>query len=370
MSVSYGGDSITFADGSVQSGGWTGFRNRIINGAMVIDQRNAGASFTPTDLSYSLDRWKCRRSQASKYTVQQNAGSVTPPSGFTNYLGVTSSSAYSVGTSDYFLVQQLIEGFNTADLDFGLPTAKTVTLSFWVRSSLTGTFGGALQNNAENRSYGFTYIINSANTWEQKTITIPGDTAGTWVTNSNTGLFVNFNLGTGSTYGSAPNGSWGTTSTSFTPTGTVSVVGTNAATWYITGVQLERSSTASSFEYRPYSTELQMCQRYYWQLSSSAVTEIFAQGYMYSTSQWEGLVSFPTPMRAQATITSSTVSLFSLRLSGNALTGLYGYNAGRNAPYVAVLIYSSNTTAGATYYAQSICSNSSAFTFIGFSAEL
>lgn len=240
------------------------FKNRIINGAMVIDQRNAGASLNPADFAYSLDRWKCRRSQASKYTVQQNAGSVTPPAGYSYYLGVTSSSAYTVLTSDYFVIQQLIEGFNFADFAYGTASAATLTLSFWVRSSLTGTFGGALQNNAENRSYGFTYTISAANTWEQKTITIVGDTSGTWVGATNgIGLYVNFNLGTGSLYGAATNGAWASGTTAFTPSGATSVVGTNGATFYITGVQLEKGSTATSFDYRPYGTELALCQRYF-----------------------------------------------------------------------------------------------------------
>jgi hypothetical protein len=230
---------------------------------MVIDQRNAAASLNPADQAYSLDRWKCRRSQASKYTIQQNAGSVTPPAGFTNYLGVTSSSAYSVGASDFFAVQQLIEGYNLADLGWGTSTAQTVTLSFWIRSSLTGTFGGALNNGAEIRAYGFTYTINSANTWEYKTITIAGDTTGTWLTTNGIGLYVNFNLGTGSLYGIATNGSWTAGSTQFTPSGTVSVVGTNGATFYITGVQLEKGTQATAFDYRDYGNELRMCQRYY-----------------------------------------------------------------------------------------------------------
>ena len=135
-----GTNGITQAD-QFNSDSTFGFKNRIINGAMVIDQRNAGASVTPTATVYTLDRWQCEVSQASKLSVQQNAGSVTPPVGFTNYLGVTSLSAYSVGSSDFFTIQQFIEGFNTADLDFGLATAKTVTLSFWVRSSYLFVYG-------------------------------------------------------------------------------------------------------------------------------------------------------------------------------------------------------------------------------------
>jgi len=241
---------------------YNGFRNRIINGGMVVDQRNAGASFTPTDQTYSLDRWKCRVSQASKYTVQQNAGSVTPPASFTNYLGVTSSSAYSITSSDYFTVQQLIEGFNFADLAWGTASAKAITISFWVRSSLTGTFGGALMNSAENRSYPFTYTISSANTWEQKTVNIAGDTSGTWVTNNGIGLYVAFGLGVGSTY-SGTAGAWAASSTILSATGATSVVGTNGATFYLTGVQLEKGTVATPFEFRSHGQELALCQRYY-----------------------------------------------------------------------------------------------------------
>ena len=254
-------DLMTTSDG-VSSAGLYGFKNRIINGAMVIDQRNAGASFTPTDQTYSLDRWKCRVSQASKYTVQQNAGSVTPPAGFKNYLGVTSSSAYSIGASDYFAVLQIVEGLNTYDLNWGTASASTITISFWVRSSLTGTFGGSLMNSAEVRSYPFTYTISAANTWEQKSVTIAGDQSGTWLTTNGIGLYMIFGLGVGSTY-SGTAGAWAASSTILSATGATSVVGTNGATFYITGVQLEKGSTATSFDYRPYGTELALCQRYY-----------------------------------------------------------------------------------------------------------
>ena len=151
-----------------------GFRNRIINGAMVIDQRNAGASVTPTATgTYGVDRWCGILSAASKFSMQQ---STTAPSNYKNSVLITSLSAYSVGAGDYFSFLQLIEGNNIVDLGWGTATAQSVTLSFWVRSSLTGTFGGALRNNASNRSYPFTYTISAANTWEQKSVTIAGDT--------------------------------------------------------------------------------------------------------------------------------------------------------------------------------------------------
>ena len=144
-------------------------KNRIINGNMMIDQRNAGASVTQSaGGQYSVDRWNLYGSITSKFTYQQNAGSVTPPAGFTNYLGITSSSAYSISSTDIFIIRHFIEGFNTADLGWGTADAKPVTLSFWVRSSLTGTFGGVLQNYTDARAYPFSYTISSANTWEQK----------------------------------------------------------------------------------------------------------------------------------------------------------------------------------------------------------
>jgi len=152
-----------------------GNRNRIINGNMVIDQRNAGAATANTISGYTLDRWAVSQSTTGKLIAQQNAGSVTPPAGFTNYLGVTSQSAYSVAAGDYYMIYQMIEGYNVSDFGLGAAGAATFTISFWVRSSLTGTFGGSLQNNANNRSYPFTYTISAANTWEQKTVTVVGE---------------------------------------------------------------------------------------------------------------------------------------------------------------------------------------------------
>jgi hypothetical protein len=224
-----GSNGVTFNDASLQGAAASPYvlKNRIINGAMVIDQRNAGASGTAINV-YTVDRFSYNAAQASKGTWQQNAGAVTPPTGFSNYLGFTSSSSYSVLAADYFTFAQPIEGYNIADLAWGTANAKTVTLSFWVRSSLTGTFGGSLQNNSASRSYPFTYTISAANTWEQKTITIAGDTTGTWLTTNGVGIGLVFGLGVGSTY-SGTAGSWSANGYT-SATGGTSVVGTNAAT--------------------------------------------------------------------------------------------------------------------------------------------
>ena len=303
MSVSYGGDSITFADGSVNSSGFIGHRNRIINGAMMIDQRNAGASVTPTtDQSYTLDRWMARLSVSSKYSVQQNAGAVTPPTGFTKYLGITSLSAYTVSATDYFLIEYRNEGFNVADLAWGTASAATVTLSFWVRSSLTGTFGGAIENGTAVRSYPFNYTINAANTWEQKSVTIAGDTSGTWTTDNTRSITICIGFGAGSTY-SGTAGAWAGT-TYVSATGATSVVGTNGATFYITGVQLERGSTASSVEYRSYGAELALCYRYYINANyATAGSTIGMTGNVTNAVNYHFSFGFPVPMRTSPTLT-------------------------------------------------------------------
>ena len=254
---------------------------------------------------YTLDRWQAINSVGTtKYTVQQNAGSVTPPAGFTNYLGVTSTSAYTVGATDYFYINQNIEGYNWADLNWGSANAKTVTLSFWVRSSLTGTFGGSFLNWAGNRSYPFSYTISSANTWEQKTITVAGDTTGTWAGATNAGaLQLYFSLGTGSTY-SGTAGAWAG-SYYGSATGSTSVVGTNGATFYLTGVQLEVGSTATSFDYRPYGIELELCQRYF-QVSGSGASQIVGTAYYLTSTQVNGSVTFQTTMRTAPTLVSTS----------------------------------------------------------------
>ena len=263
---------------SVNGGPIAGSRNRIINGDMRIDQRNAGASVTPTDNQYTLDRWTVGLTQASKFSLQQ---STTAPAGFTNSLLATSLSAYTVGVSDEFEIMHRIEGNNVSDFAWGTASASTVTLSFWVRSSLTGTFGGSVNNGPSiTRSYAFSYSISAANTWEYKKITLSGDTSGTWNTNTSTGVTVLFSLGAGSNVvGTA--GSWGGTFQRGV-TGQTNLVGTNGATFYITGVQLEPGSTATPFERRSYGQELALCQRYYEKTGMVVLTVIsnrFQTGY-------------------------------------------------------------------------------------------
>jgi len=341
--------SVTINGGSAS--GYTGYKNRIINGAMVIDQRYAGASVTPLSNTYTLDRWICVASQASKYSVQQNAGSVTPPAGFTNYFGVTSLSAYSLLSADSFSIIQKIEGYNFSDMAFGTSSASTVTLSFWVRSSLTGTFGGNLANNDATRFYPFSYTINSANTWEQKSITIAGEQSGTWFKTNGVGAVLTFGLGQGSTYlGTA--GAW-TNSIIINVTGANSVVSTNGATWYITGVQLERGSNATSFEFRDYGREFQMCQRYY-ETAGFGIAGAWENASVVQLG-W----SFSTPKRATPTLallktnpTVTQVGIADRTGSGSALT----VSAGASYSGARLII---NGFSGATAQNGAICIDAS-----------
>jgi hypothetical protein len=360
-----GGNTATINSMTPTADSLQGFRNRIINGGMVIDQRNAGASITPTDGQYATDRWKMYVSQSSKLTVQQSS---TAPAGFTNSLLITSSSAYSIVSGDLFAVAQMIEGVNTYDLGFGSASAKTVTVSFWVRSSLTGTFGGSLINSGYNRSYPFTYTISSANTWEQKSVTIAGDTSGTWLTSTSAGIRVWFGLGVGSTY-SGTAGAWAAGEYQ-SATGSTSVVGTNGATWYITGVQLEVGSVATPFERRDYGRELMLCQRYYYRLSLPSDGNRYCIGFNQSTTVAEGVVFFKTSMRTAPTALeqTGTASNYSVlnQTTNVACSSVPSFGQATVDNASVTFTVSSGLTAGNGVVIRSNAAN----TYLGWSAEL
>jgi hypothetical protein len=246
----------------------TGFKNRIINGDMTIDQRNAGAAVTAGS-SYTLDRWNVDRVwTGSTVTIQQSS---TAPTGFVNSLSATVSTGAASASNSYFSIQQYIEGNNIADLGLGTAGAQNFTVSFWVRSSVTGTFGVCFRNSAFNLSYCTTYTINAANTWEQKSVTIAAPTSGTFGTGNSYGLNVIFSLGGGSSVKPSSNNAW--VSGSFlSPIGQTDLIATTGATFFITGVQLEKGSNATSFDYLPYGTELALCQRYYEKSYPQSVT--------------------------------------------------------------------------------------------------
>jgi len=292
-------DLMTTSDG-VSSSGLYGFKNRIINGAMVIDQRNAGASVSISSNTYTLDRYRSLASGGGVYSVQQSS---TAPAGFVNSMIMTvTTTAASPSATNYYALRQSIEGYNIADLNQGTANAKTFTVSFWVRSSLTGTFGGSVDNDVD-RSYPFSYTISVANTWEQKSVTITGCTDGTWVTTNGIGINLQFALGVGSSRAGTA-GAWAS-GTYFSATGATNVMATNGATFYITGVQLEKGSTATSFDYRPFGTELQLCQRYYQQIGKNPNTSYqgYGMGVAVSTTTVAVIVPLVVTMRASPSFT-------------------------------------------------------------------
>jgi hypothetical protein len=228
---------------------------------MMIDQRNAGAAVTVSANVYTLDRWLADEGGMNAFTVQQ---STTAPTGFKNSLKCTMGTAVTIDATDYAFFRQSIEGYNVYDLNLGSASSSAFTLSFWVQSSVTGTFGVSFRNNAATATWCSTYTISAANTWEYKTVSVAAGAinSGTWTTDNTAGLAVFWDLGVGSTYSGTAN-QLNTGANYFGVTGTTKLASTTGATFYITGVQLEKGSTATSFDYRPYGTELALCQRYY-----------------------------------------------------------------------------------------------------------
>jgi hypothetical protein len=330
------------------------FKNRIINGAMMIDQRNSGASVTPSTTGFfPVDRFRLglSGSTGSKYSFQQ---STDAPVGFKNSILATVVSAYSVTSTDIISLSQNIEGYNVADLGWGTANAKTVTLSFWVKSSVTGTFGAAIWCvGATTSYYPYTYTINSANTWEYKTVTVTGPTTNPGYTDNNAGLSVFWSLGVGSTYSGTAN-TWGTTQYR-SVTGTVNLVATAGATWQVTGVQLEVGTQATTFDYRSYGTELALCQRYYRIIGQGAISVARATTQVVHGSSYQDMRAAPTAAllttspvfynfatAANTTGSGSTINDSSLGVAAAQvnLTGFSGLTAGQSMSAVTTAITS------------------------------
>lgn len=364
-----GGNTATINSMTPTADSLQGFRNRIINGDMEIDQRNAGAAVTLNGASaYTVDRWFGEDITDGIFTVQRDSSA---PTGFSFSAKVTVTTAdASLAATQYAVFTQRIEGFNTADLGWGTANAKTVTLSFWVRSSLTGTFGGVLANSAENYSYPFTYTISVANTWEQKTVTVVGPTAGTWIGATNgKGMIVTFGLGSGSTYvGTA--GAWAAADYRGGATGQTNVISTLNATWYVTGVQLEVGSVATPFERRDYGRELAMCQRYYYKAAITNAGSFFGTGVAYSTTSANVFIPFPVPLRTRPTAlsTSGTAGDYRVFRQGTNVTcsAVPTFDEGDTFAANASFPVSSGLTAGEAIMGRSVNTNA----FLAWSAEL
>lgn len=272
-----------------------GFRNKIINGAMVIAQRGTSAITGSSSGQYPVDRFTVYNGTGT-VTFQQ---STTAPTGFSNSMVATVTATGSYGTGGYTQIGHAIEGYNVADLAWGTSGAKPIVLSFWCRASVTGAYNVAIQNGGQTRSYVTTFTVNAANTWEYKTIYVNGDTTGTWATDNTAGMRVWFNLGVGSNFDTAAN-TW-TAGSLYSTSGAIDFAANSGATFYLTGVQLEQNYQPTPFEQRPIGIEMELCQRYYY-LHVSGYNKAICHGHYYSAGGFEGFLSFPTRMRTTPTL--------------------------------------------------------------------
>lgn len=292
----------------------TGFKNRIINGAMTISQRGTSPTITGGG-DCSVDRFYNYYSGPVYTSVQ----STTAPAGFINSLKLTVTSPSASPTYSFF--GQIIEGLNIADLAWGTADAKTLTYSFWVQSSVAGVYSFSFTNWDGSRAYPLLYTINAANTWQYVTATIPGDTSGSWLTTNGIGIRIRMDVGSPSArLGSS--GSWqsGNYDGATGSTGASTWANTNGATFYITGVQLEVGTEATDFEYRPYGTELFLCQRYFLTLTSgesAPANDTLGLGVAVSSTVISVPVRYPTTMRTDPTIYSSLTAGDRFRVNGN-----------------------------------------------------
>jgi len=354
--------------GNESSGSPFGFKNRIINGAMVIDQRNGGASATSiTGYKFFTDRWQSYGSAGGTFTGQQLTTSSAP--GFSHYLRLTVTSAdASLASDDFYSLQQRIEGYNVSDFGWGTSNAKPITLSFWVRSSLTGQFGGSLMS-----GYGlpFTYTINQANTWEYKTLTFSPLTSSNWISSRFTndeGAILWFDLGFGSGYrgtsGVLGAGAYGAT-------GDTNWISTNGATFDITGVQLEKNIQATNFDWRPYGTELSLCQRYYFQNEYTVTYDVVLTScFIGGTAEMRGTFQFPTTMRVNPTMSNNGVGNFRLNDSrGNdqVCNGIFLDGISKNFAHMRFTKATGNLTIGNCGYINTEVANDA---YVYFNAEL
>lgn len=315
MSVTLNGTSgLVFGDGTIQgTAAGNSFRNKVINGEFKIDQRtlNAYAEVSPTDGTWVADRWQNQQSAVtSVYKVQINGGSYTPPAGYNTYLRVSAPTAFVGDVNSYVLLRHKIEGLNTVDLAFGSSSAKAITLSFWVRSSKAGTYGGIIQNSNYDYNYTYSYTVDSANTWEQKSVTIPGATAGAWLTTNGVGLDFWFSVMCGSTNTGTP-GSW-VVPRKFAPTGQVNPLDTNGGYFCVTGVQLEAAAAKTDFERRSYSTEMALCQRYYWRNAAETLAVPYVSNSAPVGTSCYAWWTLPVAMRTTPSCTYSTQNMTSI----------------------------------------------------------
>ena len=339
-----------------------GRRNLIINGAMQVAQRGTSGTSANSTSYYTVDRFNFRGEPTGVYTIEQ---STDAPSNFKNSTKITVTTPdTSIGSGERYWMASYLEGNSISHLNFGSSNAETVTLSFYVKSSLTGTFSGGLVNSAFNRAYAFTYIISSANTWERKTITIEGDTSGTWLTTNEIGIAVVWDLGA-ATNRQQSAGAW-TASGSVAATGASQVIATDNATWQITGVQLEVGQ-ATPFEHRSFGEELALCQRYFQTLSGLAYVTLGVGVISNARDRSRAHVAYNTTMRSSPSLSiDGTLIITDRETYEQDISSIDGSSAGVSGAYVNF----AHSAAGTSLYANIIASKSGTDSSLYLDSEL
>ena len=343
-------------------------RNLVINGAMQVAQR--GTSFTPaTEFGYTLDRYITFFTNTGSVNLTQETSS--PPEGHTTYARITSTGAASVTGRNLF--SQIVEGQNLAPTKWGYSDAKDVTISFWVRSSLTGDFGFAVNATTQNRCIVMKYNIASANTWEHKTLLIPATTSGDFgLTSSGRGCWLFWDLGTSSANEYGTTDTWVDSSTKYTATNVQQLITVSGATLDITGVQLEVGTVATPFEHRSYGDELARCQRYYYRIGGGSLYNHYGVAVAYDADALRLNIPFAVSMRSIPTsidVLSQGQFLAERDASLNHVSSSITLS-GNSSTEMGFLVIDSSTNFSTGGVAYNVYAYNTANTFVGFSAEL
>ena len=335
-------------------GGQLSNRNMIINGAMIVSQRGTGTlTVSNSGQNYQVDMYRGRANGGGQFSIQQV---IDAPSGTGLYnslkLQVTTADT-SIGNTDYYEVIQYIEGSSLLPTEYGGSGAKTCTLSFYVKSNVTGTHTGAIGNEGNNRGFGFNYTINSANTWERKTITIPGDTTGTWNKNNSVGAKIIFSLGIGANFATANVSTWEARETMGTDDGQ-NLIASTSNNLYLTGIQFEVGNIATTFEHRSIGDELLRCKRYYYQEYRNGSTGgngavIFAMGMTANSSSGSIYATMNHPVEMRAAPTATFSGTFAAHRFGVAINQITAANmSGSNYHNSTTATTISGTNSGST----------------------
>ena len=338
-------------------------RNLIINGAMQVAQRATEVTGV-TDSGYkAVDRWQNQTGSLGTFTMSQ---STTAPDGFafSQKYDCTTADA-SPASTDYLIFQHRIEAQNLQHLQYGTSGAKRITLSFHVRSNKTGTYIAELSHGDATSKNQQSYTINSANTWEKKTLSYVGQTSDAINNDNGIGMYIQFWLGSGSDFssGTLTQNTWANTTTANRAVGQVNLADSTDNEWYITGVQLEVGEQATPFEHRSFGDELARCQRYYWENGGLDYT-MHGAGMNLNTTTSDIALHLPVTMRSSPTVTSNALGIQS-GATTYAVSSISNIKANTNVLYLRATV--SGVTAG---YGAVLVNNNNASGYLRYDAEL